>query len=113
MIAEGSNESGKRPGGENDDREKEQERRRKRKEREEGGMEREKKKRIALRSASRCRVHRFCLPSATLVGHFDPCTDIYIHAYTHIQPPNIAKRSVKGHADVHACQIIICNCRVG
>lgn len=27
--------------------------------------------------------------------------------------PNIAKRSVKGHADVRACQIIICNCRVG
>lgn len=27
--------------------------------------------------------------------------------------PNIAKRSVKGHVDVRACQIIICNCRVG
>lgn len=32
---------------------------------------------------------------------------------THVYAPNIAKRSVKGHADVRACQIIICNCRAG
>lgn len=111
MIAEGSSKSGERAGEENDGRKSERRRRR----RERGGAEREKKKRIALRSASRCRVHRFRLPSATLIGHSDPCTDIYIqaHAHIHTEPPNITKRSVKGHADVHACQIIICNCRAG
>jgi len=71
---------------------------------------REKKRGIALRSASRCRVHRFRLPSTTLDTP-SVYTDIYIHIYAYA--PNIAKRSVKGHADVRACQIIVCNCRAG
>lgn len=101
MITEGSSDSEERLG-RTRAREEEGE------EEEEQKRGREKKRGIALRSASRCRVHRFRLPSTTL-----DTSSVHTDVYTRVYAPNIAKRSVKGHADVRACQIIICNCRAG
>lgn len=77
-----------------------------------------KKRGTALRSASRCRVHRFLLPSTTLDTPNRTLTLVRARARTHAQActhkrPISRSASVKGHADVRACQIIICNCRAG
>lgn len=84
----------------------------------------EKKEKEPLRSASRCRVHRFRSPPSS---RRSPPAQTHIHEHTTHDVTlsllassrarytrNIAKRAAPGtRIDVPACQVIVCNCRLG
>ena len=90
----------------------------------------EKKEKEPLRSASRCRVHRFRSPppSPMFSTSANTRSQTYTHTHTHahdvvlahsqdtlaLSTRAISRNPAPGtRADVPACQIIVCNCRVG